>query len=81
MGRVEKKRKVSYQVKWRGFPGKKNWTYENYETSNSVGAEEESWKCHSNNPKSPKNSVSNIKMVFVPNGFSTLEYQGKIWGL
>jgi hypothetical protein len=31
MGSVEKKDKVSYLVKWRGFPAKNDWTRENYE--------------------------------------------------
>jgi hypothetical protein len=61
MGSVEKKGKVSYLVKWRGFPAKKDWTRENYENFYSVGAKEELRKFHSKNPESPRDPAFKIK--------------------
>jgi hypothetical protein len=41
MGSVEKMGKISYLVKWRGFPAKIDGSLENYENLYSVGAKEE----------------------------------------
>jgi hypothetical protein len=61
MGSVEKKGKVSYLVKWRGFPATKDWTRENYENCYSVGAKEELRKFRSKNHESPRDPAFEIK--------------------
>jgi hypothetical protein len=62
MGGVKKKGKVSYLVKWRGFPAKNDWTYENYENIYSVGAREKLRKFHSKNPESLRDPTFKIKI-------------------
>jgi hypothetical protein len=62
IGSLEKKVKVTYLVKWRGFAAKKDWTHENYESFYSVGAREVLRKFHSNNPESPRDLALKIKM-------------------
>jgi hypothetical protein len=61
MGSWEKKSKVTYFVKWRGFPGKKDCTCENYEGFYSLGAKEELQKFHSKNPESLRDPAFKIK--------------------
>jgi hypothetical protein len=51
---LEKKEKVTYLVKWRGFLAKQDLTYENYESLYSVGAKEEFRKFHYKNSESPR---------------------------
>jgi hypothetical protein len=41
MGSVAKTGKFSSLVILKGFPAKKDWTYENYENFDSIGAKEE----------------------------------------
>jgi hypothetical protein len=69
MACLEKKSKVNNLVKWRGFPAKKDWTQDNYESEDSVGAKEELWNVHAYNPESRSNPAFNIKNQFFPTGF------------
>jgi hypothetical protein len=41
MGSVKKKEKVTDLVKWRGFPGERDWSWEPLESFYSVSAKEE----------------------------------------
>jgi hypothetical protein len=61
MGSVEKKGQVSYLVKWRGFPAKKDWTPKDYDNFYSIGAKEELRKFYSKNPESPRDPAFKIK--------------------
>jgi hypothetical protein len=53
MGSVQKKGKLIYLVKWRGFPPKTDWSREPFESFYSVGAKEELRRFQSKNPEAP----------------------------
>jgi hypothetical protein len=55
MGSVETKGKVTYLVKWRGFPAKKNWRQEPCSSFHSEGAKEELRKFQLKNLEAPRN--------------------------
>jgi hypothetical protein len=52
MGSLENKAKVTYLVKWRGFPSKKDLIHENFKRLYLGGAKKELQKFHSKNPES-----------------------------
>jgi hypothetical protein len=56
MGSTEKDRRVLYLVKWKGWPAKKHWTREPFDSFYSVGAKEELRVFHSKNPDAPRDS-------------------------
>jgi hypothetical protein len=56
MGSTEKHRRVLPLVKWKGWPVKKHWTREPFDSFYSVGAKEELRVFHSKNPDAPRDS-------------------------
>jgi hypothetical protein len=61
IGSMESSDKVTYLVKWRGFPAKKNWTRDIYEIFYSLRAKKQLKKFNSNNPKAPRDAAFKIK--------------------
>jgi hypothetical protein len=65
MGILEKRGKVTYLVKWGGFPAKKNGMHENYDSFYSVGAKEELQKYYPKNPESLRDlTVQYTDLIF-----------------
>jgi hypothetical protein len=56
IGSTEKDGKVLYLVKWKGWPAKKHWTREPFDSFYSVGAKEELRVFHSKNPDTLRDS-------------------------
>jgi hypothetical protein len=56
MSLTEKDGKVLYLVKSKGWPAKKHWTREPYNSYYSVGAKDELRVIHSKNPDTPRDS-------------------------
>jgi hypothetical protein len=56
MGSTETDRRVLYLVKWKGWPAKKPWTREPFDSFYSIGAKEELRVFHSKNPEAPRDS-------------------------
>jgi hypothetical protein len=56
MGSTEKDGKVLYLDKWNGWPAKKHWTRETFESFYSVGAKEELRVFHSKNSHTLRDS-------------------------
>ena len=52
-GSIERRNRILYQVKWLGFPRKKDWTYEPYENF-SEAARKKIIEFHTRNPLAPK---------------------------
>ena len=50
---IERRNRILYQVKWLGFPRKKDWTYEPYENFSET-AREKITEFHVRNPTAPK---------------------------
>jgi hypothetical protein len=57
MGSTEKDGKILYLVKWKGWPTKKHWTREPFDSFYSVGEKEELRVFHSENPDAPRDSL------------------------
>ena len=53
MDSVVRRKRVLYQVKWLGFPRKRDWTYEPYENF-SEPARQKLLEFHDKNPGSPR---------------------------
>jgi hypothetical protein len=66
IGSVEKKEKVTYLVKWRGFPAKTDWSREPFSSFYSVGAKEELRKFHAKNSEAPRDPTFKTKKEFCP---------------
>jgi hypothetical protein len=54
MGSIEKDSRVLYLVNWKGWPAKKYWTREPFDSFYSVGAKEELRVFQSKNPEAPR---------------------------
>ena len=52
-GSIERRNRILYQVKWLGFPRKKDWTYEPYENF-SEAAREKITEFYVRNPTAPR---------------------------
>jgi hypothetical protein len=71
MGSTEKDGKVLYLGKWKGWPAKKHWTREPFDSFYSVGAKEELRVFHSKNPDTLRDSrLTDSESVFSLVGFS-----------
>jgi hypothetical protein len=69
VGSIEKRRKVTDLVKRRGFPAKRHWSREPFESFYSVVAKEELRKFHSTNLDVPRDPVFKLKKQFFSTWF------------
>jgi hypothetical protein len=58
---LETNGKLTYLVKWRGFPAKKDWTCDNYANFYLVECKEKLQKVHSKNPDSWRDPTFKMK--------------------